>query len=331
VRTDDFDPLLTRLAAGAQQYFGDARAVVQPVARFDRRFSALLRLRVEVPNGDRYAFLKVFKPRGNNPDEQQALRRLVEREYRATSRLHEALAGQAGLTALRPLAIFPDAFALVTEEVEGITLDRLLRRAAWGRGPDATLNAIAERIGRWVRMYQTVTPANGVLSLDERREYLDVRLRALSPVFIGEGDRQRVLAAFDGLAGCIAPGEPLVAIHADLCPANILVGADGRVTLLDFAMAKTGSRFHDVAHLSLHFALTAQRVTRRARMRGLVPRLLHGYDPSASEADPLFRLMLIQNVVCHVALLAERPPVPGPAWRWFVRHRWRAAGRLAKW
>ena len=40
-------------------------------------------------------------------------------------------------------------------------------------------------------------------------------------------------------------------IHADFCPENIITRA-GDITVLDFMMAKTGTIYHDVAHLYLH-------------------------------------------------------------------------------
>jgi len=53
--------------------------------------------------------------------------------------------------------------------------------------------------------------------------------------------------------------------------------------------------------------------------------MLAGYRPDLSTADPLFRLMLLQHAVCHVALLAERRfSILDAAYRWFLRRRWEA-------
>ena len=46
--------------------------------------------------------------------------------------------------------------------------------------------------------------------------------------------------------------------------------------------------------------------------------MVAGYHADLSTADPLFRLMLLQHAVCHVALLAERRfPIVDAAYRWF--------------
>ena len=55
LRTDGFEPVLAALSERAQEYFGDARAEVEPVARLERPFSALLRLRVKSAGRDSHA------------------------------------------------------------------------------------------------------------------------------------------------------------------------------------------------------------------------------------------------------------------------------------
>jgi len=187
------------------------------------------------------------------------------------------------------------------------------------------LAAIAERIGAWVRMYQRITGARGVLSLADQRAYVDERLRYLTPRVLTAADRTRALHMFDALAARVTTQQPLVAIHADLCPANILVTPAGQVTVLDFAMANAGTRFHDLSHLFMHLAFLDWRPHLRATGVGAMQAaLLRGYDPGISAADPLFRLMLLQHVVCHVTLLADRDAgVLDPAYRWLAGFRWR--------
>ncbi len=332
LRTDGFEPVLAALSQGAQTYFGDARALVEPVARLERPFSALLRLRIRTAGRDSHAFAKVFKPRFSTPEELAQLRRWVVREFRAAKRLHDALHSQDGLNALRPVAVFPDDLAIVTEEVAGVTFERLLRDALWGRRVPVPVELVAERIGAWIRTYQAVIDAEGSLDLGERREYLDVRLRRLTePGVLSDAEAAHTLARFDALAAAVTqPSQPLVAIHADLNPGNILVTPDGRVTILDFAMAKMGPRFHDLSHLYMHLEFLRW----RPRLKSAVvseaqTALMRGYDPASSTSDPLFELMLLQHLVCHVALLAERPPIPlDPAARWFVRRRWTKCARI---
>jgi len=323
--TDRFDSILARLASGAEQLFGDARATIEPVARIQRPFSTLLRLRIDARGRKSYAFLKVFKPQRPGEEEIAQLRRWVLREYDATERLHEAVKGRPGLSALRPLAVFPDQLALVTEEVQGEQFDRIVRRTLWGGGSVEALEQVAGRIGAWIRTYQDVTDVEGTLALAERREYLDVRLRKLTGDVLTPADRELALRRGDQLAPRVSPSDlGLVAIHADLSPTNILVGSDGTVTILDFAMAKTGARYHDIAHLFLHLERLRWRPHVRRNLVGtLEAALLRGYDPALTPSDPLFALMLLQHAACYIAQLAERDlGLLRPPYRALLKRRW---------
>jgi hypothetical protein len=330
--TDGFAPLLTALAAGSQQYFGDTHAILEPVARLDRPFSNLLRLRVTAGGREWHAFLKVFKPQRFTPEELAKLRSYAECEFSATKSLYDAIDTRSGLTALRPVALFVEDMAIVTEEVAGTGFDRVLRDALWGRQTVAPIDVVAERIGAWVRTYQRVIEVEGELSLDERREYLDLRLRKLMDAeVLTATQRAMVLEYFDQIAAEIG-SRPLhlVAIHADLCPTNILVGPDGGVTVLDFAMAKSGTRFHDLAHLYMHLKFMRWHPRLKpAIVNAAQEALLRGYDPAVSADDPMFRLMLLQHLVCHVAFLRERQTgALEPAYRWFLRRHWARCARV---
>ena len=140
-----------------------------------------------------------------------------------------------------------------------------------------------------------------------------------------------MLSRFDALAERLGPEVAGVPIHGDLGPMNIIVDDTGRIAVLDFTMVKTGTACHDISHLYFHFEMTGARQRKREMMRELERALLAGYSPSLSDTDPLFKLMLMQHVVCHVALIASRrPPVVDLAYRWFARRRWQTCLRMLK-
>jgi Ser/Thr protein kinase RdoA (MazF antagonist) len=234
----------------------------------------------------------------------------------------------ADIAAVRPLALLPEYRALATEEVPGRPLGELLADFSQ---PEGWLEAVARRVGRWVRAYQTVVEAGGRIELSQLRAYLDDRLRLLEGRVLSSSDRRATLTRFDDLCREIGVSTaPVVAIHADLGPMNIIVDQNGRVAVLDFTMAKTGTIHHDLSHVYFHLELLAARNRKR---RLLVPSLqramLEGYRPGLTAAEPLFRLMLLQHAVCHIALLAERRfPVVDAAYRWFLRRRWQLCERI---
>ena len=304
LQANAFEAVLNALSGGAATYFGDPNAALYPVLRVDRPFSCVLRLRVRTTAGETHAFVKIFKSNGFAPEEIAERRRLLDNEYRTALHLYEMCASQPGLTALRPVAVFPDHLAIVTAEVPGEPLDRILRGTVWGLRPPSTAINAAARVGAWIAAYQKLPPHGGATV---GREYVDVRLRALVGTVLTAEDREFALAVYDTLEGLDSvAARTRVAIHGDLCAANIIVQQTGEVTVIDFSTAKAGTRFHDVAHLYVHLENEAMRMPLRRRLLTNVERaLLAGFDPAAHPGEPLFRLMLLQHSACHLALLAQ--------------------------
>jgi Ser/Thr protein kinase RdoA (MazF antagonist) len=322
-----FEPVLARLKSDAQTPFGVPGAEIEPLRRIEGPYSTVLRVRVRTGASTTYAYVKVSRPRGEGPEETARLQRFLLREYRATRALNDALGARHDVGALRPLAFLPEFNAIVTEEVSGEPLAALVKRA---RRADSALLESFHRVGRWLRMYQGMEEPSALVDLAERRAYLDDRLALLVGRIITPATRAEVLAHIDPLRRELDGRRiPAVLIHADLTLTNVMVGTDGRVTVLDFAMAKTGTPVHDLAHMHFHLSLAAGRRMRRTALYAELQRaLLAGYDPELSAGDPLFRLMLWQHAVCHVAMLAERRvPFGDLAYRWFLKRRWESCVR----
>ena len=325
---DVFGPVLQALAADPTTEFGEAGATVEVLRQVEGPFSSVRRVRIRTPRRTVHAYTKILKPRKPGPDELAMLDRMLQREYNATAALYRALPHHPEIGAVRPIAILPEHRALATEEVPGRPLADILADASESA---AALIAIAGRIGTWARMYQQLVSATGQVVLTERRAYLDQRLQLLEGRVLTAAERAACLARFDAL--CREVGEaqvPAVSIHADLGPTNIMVDGNGRIAVLDFTMAKTGTAHHDLSHLYFHLELfRAHHRERGALVPALQRAMLDGYRPGLTAADPLFRVMLLQHVVCHVALLAERRvPIVDAAYRWYLRRRWRMCERI---
>ena len=324
---DVFGPVLQALAADPTTEFGAPGARVEVLRQIDGPFSSVQRLRIHTPARTFHAYTKVLKPREPGVDELSRIDHFLKREFAATSAFYNALPQDAEIGAVRPIALLPEHHALATEEVPGRPFGELLSDLSQ---PQEWLEAVATRVGGWVRVYQSAIGADGQIDLDTRRAYVDERLKLLEGRVLSAADRRDTLARFDNLCREVGlPAVPAVAIHADLTPMNIVVDQNGRVAVLDFTMAKKGIEHHDLSHVYFHLQLLAARnPQRRASIAALQHAMLAGYRPGLSTADPLFRLMLLQHGVCHVALLAERRfPIVDAAYRWFLRRRWQACIR----
>jgi tRNA A-37 threonylcarbamoyl transferase component Bud32 len=331
MNTGDAEPVLAVLRSRAASVFGHPDVSFEPVAVFERPFSTVIRLRVLTPEqAPSYAFTKIYKVRPVRPYETpRTSAEVVRLEFAATRHLHAALAGRPGFSTPRPIASLPEHGTIVTGELEGTPLDVALRHARLGS--TAVLQSVATRVAAWLHAYQgAVTAGPAAWRAGDARAYLDDRLRHITPDALAPSARAHALALFDDLAGRLpADTVPAVSIHADLCPANVLVTRGGGIGVLDFATAQDGTRFHDIAHLYLHLAFAQRRARRRIDVDAVQRALLAGFERASAVRDPLFRLMLLQHVVCHVTQLADETHWrPRAAVRALVRWRWQACMAL---
>jgi aminoglycoside phosphotransferase (APT) family kinase protein len=325
---DAFQDVLNALTADPSTEFGLPGAQVTVLRQVDGPFSSVQHVRIQTPARTIHAYTKILKPRRPGADELAMIDRMLRREYAATRALYDALHQDAEVRAVRPIAFLPEHRAMATEEVPGRPLGELLADSS--QATDRLLT-IASRVGRWVREYQRLGGVSGHVELAERRGYFDDRLKLIEGRVLSSAERAATLARFDALAREIGRSSvPAMQIHADLTPMNIIVDDEGRVAVLDFTMAKTGTVYHDLSHVFFHLELIAARHrSRRVMCHALQRALLAGYDPALAVADPLFRLMLMQHSVCHVAMLAERRvPVVDAAYRWFLKRRWQLCERI---
>jgi hypothetical protein len=274
------------------------------------------------------------------------MQRRAARDFETTRRVHQAMLPHDDLGAVPPVACYPEHLALVTERVEGLTLlDYLRRRASWFPGR-ARLQAARETmatVGRWIRVFQAIDGPGDVLTIDELRQYLDSRLKrlvALAGSGFTQARRLQVLRHVETLGGRIGPGElHSVATHADMALGNILVSGR-RVVVLDFAMAKRGTRLKDVTRLLLQIELLRVKPQMRTRVIRLLQRaLLDGFDHALSPDQPLFRLSVLLHRVNHLtSLTVGRAAFPEALYNGLVRRqhqRWidaeLSAGRQTPW
>lgn len=310
---DDLEATIQALGRDAIRLFGGPTPDLSVTARLSRPFSEIAKVRVGARDGPTSVFVKVARTGPGRPDRSE-LRRRVVRDFELNQSLHAFMKVCKGLSVVRPVACYPDHLAIVTEEAPGETLlVHLERRARWWPGLSTRSRLIQdfERIGAWLRSFQSAIPVDRVEDLLETRQYIDVRLKRLvdSPrAGFSEGDRLAVLRAVDLCAGAVTQQDRRsVAAHADFALGNILIDASC-VTVLDFAMGANGLRLHDLAHLYMQLDLLTMKPSfRRQTVSALQRALLAGYQEPDVSASPLFRMLLVQHRACHYLGLVERP------------------------
>ncbi len=324
------EDVVDRLRDEGPRVFGHRDVKFTSIQTTESEASRVLKVAVAGVKGVDAVFVKVFKLRpGDRLDD---VRARVVRDFDVTSRLHRSMSTVPHRGVARPLVCFPDQLAIVTEAASGETLlDVLERRAPWWPTPRVrrSLGEVLEAVGGWLRAFQDVDVRGERFSLEQMREYIDVRLcrlLATRPPFLDGQARERILRYFDRTAALVDPADLReVLTHGDFAPSNVLV-TEGRITVIDFAMVTPGGRFMDVARLytQLEF-LMAKPQFRPVVIRELQRRLLAGFDPTLDADRPLFKLFLLQHLLCHISNLA-RNPAP-PLARLYNRHQLRLRHR----
>lgn len=315
--SDPFGRVLQRLHEERQRHFGAGHVSLEPLKQDRRRFSDVLRVRVQAGGREFHIFVKVLKSRGrpgvNHPNEADVLRERVVAEFSTAERVRSHFGGHAGFATLRPIACYPEFAAIVTEEARGETFLQVLEGfGAWMPDADAQdrLCRIARRLGGWLRVFQKIERRDSKVSLDDMRQYVDVRLQQLtSSRHAGFSEEQRgaVLRFFDTRCQRAAEADlQEVPLHADLAPSNVIV--DGTtIAVIDFDRIKSGAVHHDLAHVFMQIELLALKPQfSRAVVERIQTALLEGFDGALDRSRAMFQLLLLQHVLCHWATLCVR-------------------------
>ena len=325
-----FEPVLARLRAESALHFNAQDVCLTPVSYEERPFSHLLRLAVRgTGSAGMHIFVKIFKTK-RDLDASRMRARVVE-DFETTLRVHQAMLRWTDLGAVRPIVCYPEHLATVTEQVDGEDLLAHLKRHAAGLPREQTLSRLSgtlNKAGRWVQAFQSTAAHSGQISLDDLREYVDVRLKRLvaSPLArFDEGRRSRVLDHLARLGRTVDRGDLAeVIVHGDLAPGNVIVSGD-RVVVLDFAMVQRGSVFQDLTRLFFQIDLLISKPQFRPSVIHTLQRaLLRGFDADLTPQRPLFRLLLMLHTVNHLTTLSVQPePFPSNLYNWVLRRRHR--------
>lgn len=242
-----------------------------------------------------------------------------EGEGEFLERARDAFDGLAELSVPNPVAYLPDFDAVVTEDVEGVSLNRLIKKS---------LNRLTirfsdldkferhfQRCGGWLAiLHSHVHPMGKTFESKILREYVDVRLARLEA--IGSLDsvfRERVIRYLDSLLPRIEP-EALARVwtHGDFAPYNVVVTPERLVVLdpdIGGYFAKLGnycSRYEDIVHfhrftqaMSMSSRMIAASVRKRLSKTFLTSYAAAG-GPELSESSAAFRAFRLKYELLEV-------------------------------
>lgn len=254
-------------------------------------------------------------------------------EFETLSYLHEKFLEVPGCAVVRPIALFPEEMAVVTEAAEGDNLHDLIKGMAglWPASAEIeNLKAHCRACGVWLRHFQEMTTQQRRAALPVSRivEQVSADLEICVQMGLPRFVSVRLLAVCEEQLRTIEDREvPVVGEHPDFQPDNILLSPDG-VTVLDFTNFQYGSAYNDVARFlaSLDF-LCKNPLYSRKNVHLLKTAFLDGYGWRPSELDAALTAYLI----CYMAKAtrtAKKWSYPKPVKRLLERQ---AVGYLSSW
>ena len=224
-----------------------------------RRSARILRLTVGDPPRHRL-FVKMtpesaaLPPRGSRPHLVPA----VPAEERAPLELRalqaiEARLGPAGterFDVLHPLGVVDDGMALAMLTHEGVSLGRTLSRLSRARKSPVPPETLLERAGEWLRTFHDAPYDPALPARQERVADIASALRAFGEFLLAERANPELAELVErAIASTARLPDPLPVrpTHGDFAPRNVIIGSDGRVTVIDLLGRWRAPIYEDIA------------------------------------------------------------------------------------
>ena len=312
-RDDDYErAVLSRLAEAVGARDRATAFSIRPLRSAGRSRSYLVEC---VPPGrppDRW-FVKQVRPEGVQDDLAGPVS--AEEEFRALQRLHSHLSRQGGAVRVpRPDAVFPELSAVAMEYVSGRRLVDLLRYRSVIEATEV-LDALTACGGFLERVHALEhAPAQSVDLRAESESVLRFAAERLEPA--GLSLPRKVEQVLHQVPRMFVE-SPLVLLHGDFVPHNIILADDGSPVGVDPALVAVGppegdlARFIAVMSSGIRFAPELAVPPLGGLRRVLVDRLLTAY-PQHSDVSLMLDVRLLQLLprrwlrLRHLALQQER-------------------------
>lgn len=309
--TARFGPALDRLRQ-PHAIGGETAIDVRSVAEIHRPFSLLTKVRITTSARRFNAYVKQYRLKEPGDAHLALMMDRVARDYRTTAQLHERLAAAPRFAVPRPLACYSDLLIVVFEESPGDSLYDVISQTARAWPAKHALRALNDHVrscGEWLRWCHDAHDLPERYSIDGMWEYIYLRLARLAAnprARFSDALHSRVRQFFRGLMSRVASLDlRMTLVHGDFTPGNILVDPSA-TTVLDWAMAQQGSRYHDLTHFCHQLELFSCKPLFRP---GLIDQLrdsfLAGYFRNDARDLELFTAFRILHHVTHFLSLVN--------------------------
>jgi hypothetical protein len=272
----------------------------------NRKYSYVAKCLLSGTQTNSRVYVKFYKNGKNvTPD---LLAQQVEREYQTILHYYNEFKKSDCFNIVKPLFTIPEKFILVTEEVAGENLYKIIGCENIFLSSGEKFKKISNslfQVGSWLKYFHSLEepfPTN--YTIDELIEYIKVRLQILN-----EDKRRQFPENFSGeILTFIKKNEAAISVnelrihssHSDFNLGNIVVDGN-RVTVLDFTKIKQDSFLVDVSRIYHQlFLITFKPQYRVKLIREFQRALLKGFGVEHADHFMLFRFFLIRHTLTHL-------------------------------
>ncbi|MEW6096850.1 MAG: hypothetical protein AB1567_10050 [bacterium] len=326
-----FKEIMNQLLITSKSYWENDELIrLEPIRFFEMPYSNILKVKLIFKNGCQNIYIKIFKL------EQETIQMLeldmdskkpievmenkIKIDFEMAKSLYQEFKKYPGYSTIKPIAVFPQYLAVVSEEIQGENLAKILEKEAMFYPTLNTLKTLSSYLngcGKWLRIFQKITQKekNGKLNLDSIIEYVDIRMKKMADnpnVKFSKILREEVIKYFEKQKRCIKDSDLIISgIHGDFAPVNIIIDGD-RIICSDFNMSMYGSTYHDLTRFYHQLQLFLYKpIFRPKTILRLQKSFLGGYGVELDIiSQPIFKLFMIQHVICHyfgLVMLKRRP------------------------
>ena len=310
------DQITARLDGNLSKYFpesGNNPPGIELAEVSHRSYSSLYLFRTS-RNGDANGLaVKVFLPASGGRD-------AARLQYAALNSVWPAFRTSTTLAIPRPLDYFPELSAIVTESVQGRSLQQIFRTMPVLPGQKTGLARLTEQAGQWLRKFHAATALpSGPLDVDNKLKSLRANLGLLEVSGFSVDLCRRLEAVLDSLAKNIRDIDlDMAAVHGDFTMDNVLF--DGkRIIAIDLGGKDKNAIYHDIATFlnSLSLIGLTWPASRRLLDRS-GQRFLSGYFGAHEHRDEAVNFLRLVGLVSVALEILDRRK-NGILVRWWIR------------
>ncbi|REJ88818.1 MAG: hypothetical protein DWQ34_21380 [Planctomycetota bacterium] len=252
---DDFDGRPVRVGLSGVQVNRASTVYEFLLSSGDRSHAVIAKFRPPW-RSERPPVPSVDRPAINRPwvDRETTREIRSNHEYEALSAIHARFAelDPTRFTVVRPLDVFSDVPALISDKFTGCTLNQRYRRQRYARNRRVELSQVFFRAGEWLRHMHQMPVVAHTRARDTTRDEFVAATHELARFLSSASGCQRMIRETADECADLASRElpdrlPCGLLHGDFAPRNLLTDSDGRVAGFDTLAEGYGPVYEDIA------------------------------------------------------------------------------------